>query len=861
MTSRVTMCPDVDASSASNRDLPTPIPVGRTRWAWAADVPVIPDSIGDERIYGLDTVDRAYSNLAEAVALTSSPGSAVQFRLRSEGGSLSRPAPVHASVVGAGPSRAEALQLAMLVLANLPTELRIEPCDDSSAARAVAFLDAERDLSIVEVRRRIEESDPLRLITDPSAPHLPFVLRWSPEKYALRKSVELLSRQSGRSSIVLHMESCAPSEALLDTLTDTVHLLREDPARKLDELSGQILSEAIWDIRDLPRTALHVRVAYGGHEAPLPGLLESVGMDLTGPGGFELAAATRYELTDAVELFTSASSLPWGTAGLSRVMSEMVHLSSAELAGRVVRFPQPPVGGLPAMASEPLTTLPRSPQRRANDANGEPALSCPIGRSASGGSVDLTLSELNRHVLVAGLPGFGKTQTIHTLLTALWRQHRIPFLVLDPAKSDYSALADSLSDVGARRIVLSPEQPAFNPFVVPEGCTVEAHAARVTGAFDTALRLSDSWPFGYIMLTRGIYRAYELATRSHTSPTLKDLYRAIGDIVRTANYDPKVRSQVIGSLLGRLETLVRGPLGAGFLAGPQAGIDWEDLLSRPTIVEFRKFAGPTERSLVFGLLIAGLASYREGHPPPGRLSHVTVLEEAHRVLADRAGVQAEGIRIMAEAVAELRGSGEGFIICDQAPSTLDPVVRKVTGSLICHRISDRDERDLLGNSLLLSVRQNEDLARLNVGEAVVYGAQRAAPTVALIDRVNPPHSDRCAVSTSLVDSTAVPLPCIGCPSMCTAKEAGDTALREFARLGSTADVGSLVNDQLKLYRDGEISGAAAWCGASHLLTQARDASRPMVFLASLSDLHSEMARIHARRAAAKRKGPGNDVPE
>ncbi|HMT49464.1 ATP-binding protein [uncultured Dietzia sp.] len=817
-------------------------------------MPILPDSIGDEVVYGLDTVDRAYTNLAEAVAHSSPPGSAVQFRLHSESGSLTRPTSINAAVMGAASSKTDAEHLAMLVLANLPTELHVNPCDQAGSAKLVTYLDATAELSMVEVRRRLEEADPLRLITDPSAPHLPFVLRWSPERFALRKSVELLSRQSGRAVICLHMQASTPSESLLDTLTDTVQILREDPARRLDDLSTQILSEAIRDIRDLPRAALHVRVAYGGHEPPLPGLLESIGMDLTGPGGFELIASTPDETMDARELFSSATSIPWGISGMDRGMREMIHLTPADLAGRVVRFPQPPVGGLPAMASEPLSTLPRSPQRRAFERNGAPSPVCTIGRSSSGGSVDLTLSELNRHVLVAGLPGFGKTQTIHTILASLWRDHRIPFLVLDPAKSDYGDLADLLADSGARRVVLGPETPAFNPFVVPVGCTIEAHAARVTGAFDTALRLSESWPFGYIMLTRGIYRAYELATRDGTSPTLKDLYRSIGDIVRTARYDDKVRSQVTGSLLGRLETLVRGPLGAGFLAGPDSGLDWEDLLSRPTIIEFRKFAGTTERSLVFGLLIAGLASYREGHPPPGSLSHVTVLEEAHRVLADRDGVQSEGIRLLAEAVAELRGSGEGFIICDQAPSTLDPVVRKVTGSLICHRIVDRDERDLIGNSLLLSARQNEDLARLDIGEAVVYGAQRAAPTVALIERAVHTGSQKCDVSDSLVLPDTVPLPCIGCPSMCTAKSAGDAAVGSAPRPLDNNSLVALIDGHLRRYEAGEISGAEAWCGASHLLTLAPDAGKPIVFLATLSDLQTNLSRIQARRVAARRKG-------
>ena len=115
-------------------------------------------------------------------------------------------------------------------------------------------------------------------------------------------------------------------------------------------------------------------------------------------------------------------------------------------------------------------------------------------------------------------------------------------------------------------------------------------------------------------------------------------------------------------------------------------------MAENSIVEFRAFSSPEDRSLLFGLLFSGLVGYREAHPAEG-LAHVTVLEEAHRLLrASASGSFAASL--FADAIAELRGAGEGFIIVDQAPSGLIPEASKNTGTKIAHRLLDREERDL-----------------------------------------------------------------------------------------------------------------------------------------------------------------------
>ena len=606
----------------------------------------------------------------------------------------------------------------------------------------------------------------------------------------------------------------------------------------------QVAVEYLRRLRDLPRAALEVRVLIAAEERIEPGVAESVGIALTAQQAYSVVhPRTEHELMLAAELIDRVSARWWGSDG-DPITDEILRLADTGEAAAIVRLPVPVRGGSPGLPSVPVSTLPRAAQvesERAGEAD------VYLGHGLGGGQVALTLTELNQHLLVAGLPGFGKTTTVQTMLFRLWTEHGIPFLVLDPAKSDYGRLTDALGGI-AKRIRLSPQSVAFNPFAVPDGCTTHAHAGRVLAAFDSALGLSAQWMAGYITLARGLFAAYERAGADGT-PTLRSFYAELGDTIERSRFAGADGANLRAALLGRLEFLVRGPLGAALTAGPEGGINWADLQARPVVVEFRDFSGPTERSLMFALMLAGLISYREANPVRGRLGHVTVLEEAHRVLAGGAATESEGVRLFVEAIAELRGSGEGFVIVDQAPTLLHPGVSKLTGSQLTHRLVDYQERVTVGSALLLDSRQQLDLARLDTGQAVLFSAGRTASVVVEVDaEAELDATDRAvpaATGSSLCEDPSQDLPwCIGCRTMCRYGDRGRALAASIPR--------SVRRPQDLVLALAAASGNADLlrCAAAGALADRHDGSVPD-FLSDLKDIDDAVRAEHLRRKAQR----------
>ena len=64
----------------------------------------------------------------------------------------------------------------------------------------------------------------------------------------------------------------------------------------------------------------------------------------------------------------------------------------------------------------------------------------------------ISLDELQRHVLICGVTGSGKTVTSFHVLRHLWRDHRVPWLVIEPVKGDPVESAVYLRSVDIRDI-------------------------------------------------------------------------------------------------------------------------------------------------------------------------------------------------------------------------------------------------------------------------------------------------------------------------------------------------------------------------------------------------------------------------
>ncbi|KOV97724.1 hypothetical protein ADK65_24840 [Streptomyces sp. NRRL B-1140] len=332
-----------------------------------------------------------------------------------------------------------------------------------------------------------------------------------------------------------------------------------------------------------------------------------------------------------------------------------------------------------------------------------------LGRSAGGRPYRLRVPDLNQHLLVTGLTGFGKTTTVMTLLRRMWREQAVPYLVVDPEKTDYLAM-------GAHALRLGHDGTQINPLAVPEGVNRDGFADTVAECLDAATGLSASWPLAAAALRNAVTDLYQ----DDAPPTVAQLYRAVLEQVCAYGGTGEQAANLRASLGQRVQSLLAGAGGDALAGGADAGLDWGRLLAEPSVITLADFGDRAARQMAFGLLLAGLVAYRRAHPLPG-FGHLTVLEEAHLLLGGGGGPGTNEPRMpaaaeaTATAIATQRSYGQGFVLVTQDPKQLPDTVTGLFPNLLTHRLLEAPGPGMIGQVA-------EQVPMLARGEAFVVSA-------------------------------------------------------------------------------------------------------------------------------------------
>ena len=122
------------------------------------------------------------------------------------------------------------------------------------------------------------------------------------------------------------------------------------------------------------------------------------------------------------------------------------------------------------------------------------------------------------------------------------------------------------------------------------------------------------------------------------------------------------------------------------------------------------------------------------------LKHVTVLEEAHNLLKNTTSLDSnligKSVEMLTNTIAEIRTYGEGFIIVDQSPSSVDIAAIKNTNTKIVLRTPEANDREAIGRSIGLTTDQVNEIAKLPSGVAVVYQNDWVSPVLTMINKAN-----------------------------------------------------------------------------------------------------------------------------
>ena len=343
---------------------------------------------------------------------------------------------------------------------------------------------------------------------------------------------------------------------------------------------------------------------------------------------------------------------------------------------------------------------------------------------------------MTAHTFITGSTGSGKSNTVYTLLDELCfrNEPKAHFLVIEPAKGEYKQVFGGRPDVSVYGTNFKMANLLrLNPFSFPNEIHVLEHIDRLIEIFNACWPMYAAMP---AVLKDAIEESYKSCGWSLTHsvcepkryPTFETLLKKLPEIMDSSAYSKDTKGDYTGALVTRVKSLTNGINGQIFCSGEE--LTCNELFDRNVIVDLSRVGSMETKSLLMGILMIKLQEHRmaTADETNAGLRHVTVLEEAHNLLRrtsseqsqDSSNLQGKSVEMLANAIAEMRTYGEGFIIADQAPGLLDMAVIRNTNTKIIMRLPDESDRMLVGKAAGLTDEQIVELSKLDRGVAAVF---------------------------------------------------------------------------------------------------------------------------------------------
>lgn len=346
--------------------------------------------------------------------------------------------------------------------------------------------------------------------------------------------------------------------------------------------------------------------------------------------------------------------------------------------------------------------------------------------STKGDTIGFSLKDLAKHMLVVGTPGSGKTTFSVSLLDRLWKDHKIPFLVIEPAKNEYRALVQSIPELQVftpGKNFISPF--VFNPFVPPKNVKLETYKSTLKTAFAAAVSMSTPLDKIFEESINNCYSdfrwldTYTVDDKGKTfniSDFIKCFQQTFDEIGYTGDAKNIGRAGVV-----RLNSLVN-------LFDNYFSIPIEDILQKPTIIELAAIENSDQKALIIALLLLSILAYvNSNYVGEGGLKNVILLEEAHVLLdADTnagqgdANPSAIAQGLVKRMLAEIRSYGVGLVIADQSPRKVSTDVVALTDMKMVFRLVESVDKQIIGDSTNMTDVQVQRMAKLKPGEAFLF---------------------------------------------------------------------------------------------------------------------------------------------
>jgi hypothetical protein len=380
--------------------------------------------------------------------------------------------------------------------------------------------------------------------------------------------------------------------------------------------------------------------------------------------------------------------------------------------------------------------------------------------------IHIDLSDSTKHILVAGVTGSGKTTTVKSILLQLHIKG-IPFLIFEPAKTEYRSLKNEIPELEIYRLGINDlNNFQINAFEFETGINLQTHMDYLKSVFIAAFPMYGPMPY---ILEQAIYKIYEdygwdfisgkniyqnkISDRRQLFPTMSDLYNAIDNVTDAVGYSSDTQSDVKGALKVRIGSMITGAKGK--ILNTNSSFNIEKILKNPTVLELENIGDNQEKVFLMGMILIKIYEYYISQGKHRKeLLNLLVIEEAHRLLEnvksnsnnEVADIKGKAMELFNDILSEVRTYGQGILVAEQIPSKISSDVIKNTNLKIIHRLYAEDDRMILAKSVGLTDEQSESIIRLRTGRAIVFHDKLNEPVM-----VDVPMNDTVLASNDQMD--------------------------------------------------------------------------------------------------------------
>ena len=431
---------------------------------------------------------------------------------------------------------------------------------------------------------------------------------------------------------------------------------------------------------------------------------------------------------------------------LGEHFKELKTLLTTKELSYLINFPLRAVPGISVIDSSPEFSLNQP------DEGGEHAIT--FGKLLYGGTetkleYHIPIDVLSRHTLLSGINGSGKTNTVQSILNGLGMN--CPFLVIEPAKTEYVDWALNYNELHPENPIdiyipgckkyktgFTPKKLKLNPFELvwlkeEQEPNVLTHIDRLKSTFAAAFPMYDILP---VLMEDLIYTVYQNKSTDWLGqepkygvtlpPTLNGMSISVDKVISNRQYEERIERNMKACLNTRIDSLKRG--WKGEMLNTLHSTPWADLFSKPCIINLSYVGDDVDKSFFMALILQFLYEYRAAQAEVGEIDfndntcrHLTVIEEAHRVMAkceNQELPQYKSAMMFSNMLSEIRAYGEGIFLVDQVPTRLIPDAIKNTNLKITHRLVAEDDCKAISESMGLNDEQRKVIAKLMTGQCV-----------------------------------------------------------------------------------------------------------------------------------------------